>query len=226
MYYVVYGLLYTISLLPMRILYLFSDFIYFLLYSLAGYRKKVVFSNLTHAFPEKTEEERKKIAKKFYRNLADQFIETLKLFSAGNEFIRKRCDADFSVVNYLYDKGRKCQLHSEHNFNWEYANLALPLHIKHTPLTVYLPLENKIFDKIFKKIRSKNGVFLLPSPEIRKAIMPYRNTLYALILLADQSPGNPKNAYWIEFLNRPAPFLKGGESSARLETYPLYFLIF
>ena len=55
MYYIVYGLLYCFSLLPFFILYGISDFVAFILYSVMGYRKKVVLVNLGIAFPEKPE---------------------------------------------------------------------------------------------------------------------------------------------------------------------------
>jgi KDO2-lipid IV(A) lauroyltransferase len=40
-----------------------------------GYRKDIVMNNLGIAFPEKTTAEREQIAKQFYRNLIDNFIE-------------------------------------------------------------------------------------------------------------------------------------------------------
>ena len=226
LYRIVYGLLYTISLLPLKVLYIISDFAYFILYYIIQYRKKVVLSNLKQAFPQKSDEERKKIAKKFYQNFSDSFIETIKLFSASEKFIRKRFYGDFSVINYLFEKGRKCQLLSSHNFNWEYANLGIPLNIKYSLLTVYMPIENKIFDKIFKKLRTKTGALLLPATELRTAIIPYRNMRYALALVADQNPGNPRSAYWINFLNKPAPFVKGPESGARRGNIPVVFSYF
>ncbi|HUC81837.1 MAG TPA: hypothetical protein VMR70_13030, partial [Flavisolibacter sp.] len=125
MYYFVYGPLYLLSLLPLRVLYLFADVAYFLIYYVIGYRRKVVQQNLAFAFPAKTEAERKQIAKRFYRNFADSFIETIKGFSASSEFIRRHFNGDFSVLNNLYKQGvQKVQLHSGHNFNWEYANLG------------------------------------------------------------------------------------------------------
>ena len=226
MYYIVYGFLYTISLLPLKVLYWISDFSYFLLYYIIGYRKEVVFSNLKQAFPEKGEKEVEKIAKKFYHNFTDSFIETIKLFSVNEKFIRERFYGDFSVLDYLYDKRKKCQFHTSHNFNWEYASLGVQLNIKHRLLTVYMPIENKIFDRIFKKLRSKTGAALLPATEMRKAIIPWRNTLYALALVADQNPGNPNSAYWINFLGKPAPFVKAPESGARRGNIPVVFSYF
>jgi len=55
MYYIVFGILYAVSLLPFRALYVISDLLYFVLYFVVGYRKKVVMDNLLVAFPEKTE---------------------------------------------------------------------------------------------------------------------------------------------------------------------------
>ncbi len=79
MYRIVYSLLYLLSLLPLRVLFIISDGIYFLLYYVFGYRRKVVKNNLLIAFPGKTDAERKKIEKQFYKNFVDNFIETLNL---------------------------------------------------------------------------------------------------------------------------------------------------
>src|SRR5215203_6321697 len=118
MYYVVYGFLYLLSLLPLGVLYLFSDCAYLLLYYVIGYRKEIVHYNLSIAFPAKTEKERKAIAKKFYKNFADSFIETVKAFSASDEFIRSHFTGDFSIFDELYQKGvPRIQMLSGHNFN-------------------------------------------------------------------------------------------------------------
>src|SRR3954469_2431679 len=104
MYYIIFGFLYLLSLLPLPVLYLFSDFVYFLIYHVFGYRKKVVMHNLTIAFPDKTEKEKIGIAKKFYRNFTDNFIETIKFLSAGEKFFRKRLTGEFSRFADLYNR--------------------------------------------------------------------------------------------------------------------------
>src|SRR6478672_7375587 len=120
MYYLVYGIFYLLSLLPMPVLYGISDFAFWIIFRVAGYRKKVVMNNLDIAFPEKTREEKLKIAAGFYRNLTDTFIETIKLVSASDRFIKKHVSGDFTILKQLQAKGRKCQVHLGHNFNWEY----------------------------------------------------------------------------------------------------------
>ena len=68
MYHIVYGFLYLVSLLPLRLLFVISDIFYVLLYHVIGYRKDVVRKNLLIAFPAKSEDERRRIEKQFYKN--------------------------------------------------------------------------------------------------------------------------------------------------------------
>ena len=95
MYYIVYGILYLVSLLPFFILYAISDFAFFLLYHVFAYRKKIVTDNLKIAFPQKSVEEINSIAKQFYENLVDNFIETIKLLSLSEKEFVKRASIDF-----------------------------------------------------------------------------------------------------------------------------------
>src|SRR4051794_36994082 len=121
MYYLIYGFLYLLSLLPLPVLYLFSDLAYFIIYHLTGYRKGIVMQNLDIAFPKKSLQEKEAIAKQFYKNFTDTFIETIKLISAGERFIRKHFYGDVSLFSDLHARGLKCQVHLGHNFNWEFA---------------------------------------------------------------------------------------------------------
>src|SRR4029078_1323498 len=102
MYYVVYGIFYLLSLLPLRALYSLSDALYALIYYVMGYRKKVVLDNLQIAFPEKTQAQRVRIAKNFYHNFVDTFIETIKLISASKNFITKHFVLDSTPWDTFY----------------------------------------------------------------------------------------------------------------------------
>ena len=227
MYYLVYGPLYLLSLLPLRVLYLLSDFAYFLIYYVVGYRKKVVRYNLSVAFPAKSANERERIEKKFYKNFTDSFIETIKAFSASPQFIKEHFAGDFSVFDELDKKGvQKVQLHSGHNFNWEYASLRVALHPAYVLLTVYMPITNKVFNRMFQKMRSKTGAKLLSATNIRAEILPHRREKSVLALVADQNPGHPKSAYWVNFFGRPTPFVKAPESGARRGNTPVVFCYF
>jgi KDO2-lipid IV(A) lauroyltransferase len=207
----------------MPVLYLLSDCLAGLTWHVIGYRKKVVLDNIRIAFPEKTEAERRQIAKRFYRNLVDNFIETIKLLSAGKNFITKRFVIDQDVFTPIWQTGRKCQLHLGHNFNWEVANVAMPFYTSYTFIVVYMPIKNKAMDRLFMHLRTRTGSVMLPATDMRNSIVPFRNTQYMLTLVADQAPGDVAKAYWLNFFGRPTPFVRGPESGARIGNIPVVF---
>ena len=223
MYYLVYGILYLVSLLPLRGLYLVSDFLYFLAYHIIGYRKKVVMQNLDRAFPEKSKAEKIRIARRFYLNLIDSFVEALKLLSVGDRFIEKQFTGNWEVLNDLYKTGRSCQILVGHTFNWEWGNYALARKVSYKFLAVYMPLSNKIFERLFLSLRQKSGAIMLPATEMKSSMIPHRGTQYALGLVADQSPGSPSRAYWIQFFGQKTAFIPGPEKGARSGNIPVVF---
>lgn len=75
-------------------------------------------SNLLIAFPKKTPEERIKIAKEFYHNFLDTFIETLKFLSLSDKEFSKRLSGNFELLSDLYATGQNVHLQSGHFFNW------------------------------------------------------------------------------------------------------------
>jgi Kdo2-lipid IVA lauroyltransferase/acyltransferase len=223
MYYIVYGFFYLLSLLPMRVLYILSDGIYLLVYYVIGYRKEVVMKNLELAFPEKSNEERVKIAKAFYHNLLDSFIETIKLVSASKHFLEKRITANWEVLDPIYKTGRSCQLHLGHTFNWEWCHHVLNSHSKYQVLVVYMPLSNSVMEKLMYKLRTRHGNKFIAANNMSNAMENFKDTRYLLGLVADQSPGRLSNAYWTNFFGRPTGFVSGPEKGARARNLPVLF---
>jgi len=216
-YYIVYGLLYGISLLPFRILYIISDAASFLLYHVIRYRRDIVANNLLIAFPEKTAAERKRIAKQFYKDFVDNFIEVIKMISISKKELDKRFVGNYQLMNDLYQTGKNVQVHLGHYFNWEYANLAYTANQLYPFIVVYQPISNKVLDRIFYKMRSRFGTKLVPVNNFRNEFAQLSKGKYALILVGDQNPPGPENAYWTDFFGRKTPFVKGPEKGARLK---------
>ncbi|TAD90128.1 MAG: lipid A biosynthesis acyltransferase [Bacteroidetes bacterium] len=215
MYAFVFGLLYAVSLLPFFVLYGISDVFFVLLYYVFGYRKKVVMSNLLHAFPEKSPQERQVIARKFYRNFCDNWIETIKLISISKAALNKRISGNFSALHQLQAQGLAVQVNLGHFFNWEIMTLHGGINQPLPFLTVYLPQNSKVFNRLLMHIRGRWGNPLLPSTDMARAVIPWRKKQFLLALGADQSPAVPDGGYWLNFLNRPTPFPKGPEKLAR-----------
>lgn len=216
MYSIVYGFLYIISLLPWRVLYIISDFGYAIIYYMLRYRRDVVMHNLSIAFPDKTVEERAAIAKQFYKNFADSFIETIKLLSISEKELNRRFVCDYSVVNDLYDSVENIHFVASHFFSWEVANLAYSANLKYDTIGVYMPISNKIFNKIFFKMRTRFNNTMISATNFSKEFMPLSKERYGLMLGADQNPGNPLSAWWVDFFGRKTPFVKGPEKGAKV----------
>ena len=87
-YLLLYPLLYIISILPFRLLYAFSDFLYLIIYRVFGYRKKVVRENLKLVYPDKSDKELKQITKLFYHHLCDMMVESIKSITISAETMR------------------------------------------------------------------------------------------------------------------------------------------
>lgn len=226
MYYIIYPLLYLISLLPFFIIYGLSNFLAFALYNLAGYRKDVVLYNLEIAFPEKTLAERKIIAKKFYRNLIDNFLEAIKLLSMSNKELNKRAKIDLSSCQEIIDSGNNIQFHCGHQMNWEYGNLVIAQQLTIPWVGVYMKISNKALDKIFYNLRSKTGTKLIASREFKSKMHAVFQNQYSLGLAADQKPGIPTKGSWLYFFSKATPFVNGPDKGARLNNTAVVFVNF
>jgi Kdo2-lipid IVA lauroyltransferase/acyltransferase len=214
MYYIIYPILYLFSLLPFFILYGISDFFAFILYHVIQYRKEVVLNNLAIAFPAKTVAERISIAKKSYQYFTDAMIESLKFISISKKQLLKRSTGSFSIINDLIDKGYSINLMAGHQFNWEYANLLYAINLKIPFVGIYMPIENKAFNKIFFNFRRRYGTILISAHDFKHKMHDVFKKQYMLGLAADQNPSGPELAYWMNFFGRPTPFVTGPEKGA------------
>jgi len=215
MYFIIYGLLYLLSLLPFPVLYFFSDGIYFFLFYVFRYRRKIVKSNLQIAFPEKSAKEIYSISKQFYHNLTDTFVEIIKLISMGNKTFEKRCTGDFSIIEEMLQKGRNVQLHAGHQFNWEFGSLFMSKVIKSVPTyAVYMPIKNTAVEKLFLKIRQQYGTVFIKATAFKEQREKIFKDRFVFFLAADQNPGSPGSAYWLDYFSKPAPFITGPEMGA------------
>src|SRR3972149_7600838 len=107
-FYISLPFIYFISILPFWLLYLISDFINFILFTLVGYRKEVIITNLKKSFPEKSELEIQQIQKKFHRFFCDLIVETIKTLTITKKEAAKRCRfKDLTLLNKLYGEKKK-----------------------------------------------------------------------------------------------------------------------
>lgn len=216
--------LYGVSLLPFKVLYLLSDFIYFLVYKIIGYRKKVVSSNLRNSFPDKSSKEINLIQEKFYRYFCDLILETLKTLTISPKTLKKCVSiGDMSIFKPYYESGQSVIIVMGHWGNWELAGARFSQIGYHQLYVIYHPLANKYFDKLVYHMRTRLGNKLYAMQETFRGMIKDKAKLTATAFIADQTPP-PKGAYWTTFLNQETPVFIGTAKISRKLNYPVIYV--
>lgn len=216
-YFLALPFMYGISLLPFPLFYLLSDLFCFLLYRVIGYRRAVVMENLRNAFPEKTEKERRQIAARYYRNLADIMLETIKMLTISEKTLKKRFRlVNQELVESYYAQGRSVVGAVGHFGNWEWGCLVQGMVSSKPSLVIYKPLRNPWFDRLFRRMRSRTGAILVSMRKTFRKIAEYRGQPFMTIVAADQTPVKLGSVYWTTFLNQDTPVFLGIEKIAKM----------
>ena len=210
-----YTFWYTMSLLPMSALYVFSDCLYLLVGKVVKYRHKVIWKNLKDSFPEKDEAELQRIERGFYHYFCDYLVETIKLLHMSKHELRQRMVfTGIEEINELLEKGVSCAIYLGHYGNWELIT-SLPLWVseKAQCCQVYHPLKNERFDKLFKSVREKHHALCIPMAETLRQVVSYRQKKQPIVIgyIADQAPFWNNIHHWVDFLNHDTPVLTGSE---------------
>ena len=216
-YILAYPLLWLISILPFRLFYLLSDCIFFLIYYVVGYRRKVVKANLALTLPHLSDEERKKIEKKFYQHMCDMFLEMIKTMSISADEMEKRFTVtNLDLVHEYAERGKSVILVASHYASYEWL-LTINRKIAFQGVAVYKKVANPYFDKLVRKIRSKYDTELV---ETKKAIptmaQNQRDGILSMYGLAsDQSPKLDRIFHSMKFMGIEVPVHTGAEMLAK-----------
>ncbi len=226
LYLIIYPFIWIISILPFPVLYLLSDCVYFLVYRIFKYRKRVVRGNIALALPHLSEKERTVIEKKFYAHLCDLFLEMIKTLSISKKEIEKRYTFSNMEVYYELEKKEKSiALLCAHYASYEWA-VSMNYHIHFKGYGVYKKLANPYFDTLVRKIRSKFKSHLIDSKEtIPTMASNFRNKTFSLYgLVSDQSPKLSATHHWEKFMGIEVPVHTGGEMLAKKYDMNVIFL--
>jgi KDO2-lipid IV(A) lauroyltransferase len=200
----------------MWILFLISDLLYFVLKYIVRYRRKVIYKNLINSFPDKTENEIEKIADRYYRNLADIFVEVIKLRHMSEKQLSKRVVVkNREVLDRYYKSEKKVIAAVAHIGNWEWVATISPYLLDHIINLVYKPLSDKFFNDFLLKLRSKSGLKFIPFKQTYRYLIKNKHELSLTVLASDQTPTSTEIEYWTTFLNQETGFFNGLERMAK-----------
>jgi len=219
-----YFFVFPISLLPLRILYLFSDILYFLFVFIISYRKKVIINNLRNSFPDKSENEIKQLSKAFYKHLTDILIEGVKNLSISKKQLKKRLVVkNPEVMQELYNQKRNVILVSGHFNNWEWMISAQNLLFDHQAFGIGMPMTSKFWDKKVNSRRERFGMKVVNASNYVATFKTFNKKPFAVLTLGDQSPSSATKSYWMRFLNQQTAVLFGTEKMAHDYNFAVVF---
>ncbi len=216
--------LYILSLLPLPVLLFFARLLYYLLYHIIGYRKKVVRENLQNSFPEKSLAEIIKIEKSFFKYLADLIFEIIQLNTISESELRKR--VKFNGLNQLeayFNRKESVIACTGHYGNWELCMLALGLNLSATEYVIYKPLANDVFENWFQKWRTKFGNKFVPMRQTLRQIIATKDEPTMFCFASDQTPVKEETQYSLQFLNQQTAVLLGLEKIALQTNRPIFY---
>lgn len=218
LYLLVYPLLWGISKLPYRTFYLFSDGVFFMIYYIVEYRKKVVLENLQLAFPEKSMDDIKHIRKKFYHHFCDIFLEMIKTISMSEEELKQR----FVLKNpgelkRLEAQGKSYVIMLGHYNSYEWLTSLKLQGMTYKAFGIYKKIKNPYFDKLIRNLRGKFDTEMIDKNDIPRKMIENRNNnvLASYGMIADQSPKLRSSNYWLSFFKHQVPVFIGSEKMAK-----------
>jgi Kdo2-lipid IVA lauroyltransferase/acyltransferase len=230
MHYLVYLLAYPfiwgISILPFPLLYLFSDFIYFIVYKIIRYRKNTVRQNLKLALPNLSDQERLVIEKKFYHHLCDMFLEMIKTMSISKEEICKRfVFKNIEVYKEVEKHGKSIAIICSHYASYEWI-ISMNYYSDFIGYGIYKQINNPYFDKLIHRIRSKFNAKLITNKQTVPTIINNKNnnvlSLYGFA--SDQSPKAKSAQHWAKFMGIEVPVHIGAEMLSKRYDLALLYL--
>lgn len=220
-----YFIIYQISRLPFGVHYFFADILYFVIYRLIGYRRRVIRQNLEQSFPEKSPTEIKSIQKKFYKNFSDYLVETLKSFSITQDQLDQRHRySNLQVFNEVIAEEKNVVLMCGHIFNWEWY-IGLSKHLPYDNTTaVYHKIKNPFWDEKMVDMRGKYGTKTIDMKDILRFMLKTPNNgEMCYFFVADQSPREDAIHYRINFLNQDTPVFNGFDRIIRRQNMAAIF---
>ena len=221
------GLILLLSKLPLRLLYILSDFAYFIVRYIIGYRRGVIQRNIAASFPEKTAKERERIVSDFYHFFCDYAVETIRQLSMpASEMRRRMVFEGIDEMQQVMKQRQFAFVYLGHFCNWEWvSSLGLWTPEGWQCAQLYRPLENKMFDRIFLRLRSRFGSENIPKNTILRRIAGYKREDKKIVVgfISDQSP-RPANIHdWVDFLHQDTPVFTGTERIAKSVDAAVFF---
>ena len=216
-----YGLVLPLSYLPLRVLYVFADFLYILLCTFLPYRKKVIEENIAKTFPSYTAREKIILKRNFYRFFADLVVESIKNISISSSELHKRFYLENpEILAQITTLNKPVLLVAGHYNNWEWLITSQALWFKENNFGIGMPLSHPFWNHKLTERRERFGLKVVHASNYQTA---FEKINPIVLVLADQAPSSADNCLWLPFLGRESGVIFGPEYMANLNDCAVVF---
>ena len=228
-YYILFGVWYVVSLLPMWFLHAVSSIVSIILFHVIRYRRRVVHENIKSSFPKLSPRKRWMIERRFYTHFCDLMVESVKFFSISEWNMKRRMRfKGIELLEESFRNGRSCGVYLGHYGNWEWIS-SMPLWVNPDLCLctqLYHQLENYVTDQLILYTRRRFGGVNIEVNQSIKDMVRYRNEGRPILVgfIADQTPYWDNIYYWNDFLNHETPWFTGAERIMQKLDMDVYYL--
>ncbi len=204
-YLVVRVVICVLQALPIEACETLSQAIAYLAYDVLKIRRGTIDQNLTHAFPQQSAAQRRRLALDMWAHLMLMICELSQVPRKLRDTNWRQhvlvSDHDIEVFLRQLLSPRPIVVVSGHFGNFEVGGITAGL-LGFPTYTVARPLDNLYLHRFVTRFREATGQYMLPKRGSAKQLDAILQSGGTMILLGDQSAG-PKGC-WVDFFGRPA----------------------
>ena len=202
-YSIVQTLFFVVRLLPDPLVRATGTLLGLTFYALDGAHRRTAHRNLAHAFPGRSNRERKAIARAAFAHFGRLLVELLKFTTLSDEAMLARVEFDGEDrARSAYAQGRGVLFFTGHFGFWELHALAHALRLE--PFSVIArPLDNPYLDALLDRVRQRTGNPVIHRQGMMRPVMRTLQAGHGIAVLIDQHI-QARDAVYIDFFERPA----------------------
>jgi KDO2-lipid IV(A) lauroyltransferase len=193
----------VVRLLPMTMVRACGAAVGRVVYHVDWFHRRVALDNMAHAFPTKSDAERRALVRAMFSHFGSLLLELMKFGVLSPEEMLRRVEIEGTErVRLAHAKGRGVLFFTGHFGYWEIHAIAHALSAQ--PIAVLArPLDNPRLHHLLERIRTRTGNSVIYRQRAVRKVLRELQTNRGIAILIDQHLHTP-DAVYVDFFRRPA----------------------
>ncbi len=172
-------------------------------YHVDWFHRRVALDNMAHAFPTKTDAERRALVRAMFAHFGSLLFELIKFGTLSQEQMLERVESEGADRAMLaYEKGRGVLFFTGHFGYWEIHAIAHALSGRSVAMLAR-PLDNPRLHLLLEHIRTRTGNSVIYRQGAIRKVLRELHANRGIAILIDQHLHTP-DAVYVDFFRRPA----------------------